>query len=153
MKIKDLIVQPITSHIDHRGYLIETFRKDKIDFDPQMMYISYSQPNVCRGAHLHIHQQDYFIFVGPANFRVVVVDNRPDSETYKEVDDFCVGENKPAYVIIPTNCWHGYKNISSCVGMVINIPDKLYKGLHYKDLVDEVRSPWDKIYEWPEITD
>ena len=153
MKIHDLIVQTITPHIDHRGHLIECWRTDKSNFNPEMMYISYSKPGVRRGAHLHRFQQDYFIFMGPGNFRVVVKDNRPDSPTYNEVDDFYVGENKPAYVIIPTDCWHGYQNVSNHTGMVINIPDKLYKGKNYSEPVDEVRCHWDEIYSWPEITD
>jgi len=151
--IKDLIIQKLTPHVDHRGYLIETFRKDKIDFDPTMMYVSYSKPNVRRGAHLHHYQQDYFIFIGPANFRVVVIDNRKESETYGEIADFYVGENNPAYVIIPTNCWHGYENVSDHLGMVINIPDKLYRGIDYKEPVDEVRECWSELYDWPEIRD
>ena len=153
MNIHDLIVQPLQANIDHRGYLIETFRKDKINFDPAMMYVSYSKPNIRRGAHLHHFQKDYFIFLGPANFRVVVIDNREDSPTYLKVDDFCVGENKPAYVVIPTNCWHGYENISDKTGMVINIPDQLYRGENYSEAVDEVRCVWSELYDWHEIND
>jgi dTDP-4-dehydrorhamnose 3,5-epimerase-like enzyme len=118
-----------------------------------MMYVSFSEPGVRRGAHLHKFQQDYFIFIGSGNFRVVVVDNRPESSTYKNCADFYVGENNPAAVIIPTDCWHGYQNVSSKMGMVINIPDKLYKGKNYSEPVDEVRCKWEEIYAWPEIVD
>lgn len=152
MNIHDLIVKPIHANVDHRGYLLEAFRKDKIDFDPAMMYISYSKPNVRRGAHLHHYQKDYFIFVGSGNFRVVVIDNRPESPTYLKIDDFYVGQNNPAFVIIPTHCWHGYENVSDVTGMVINIPDKLYRGYDYKEEVDEVRCNWNDLYEWTEIT-
>ena len=153
MNIKDLIVQKMPVNIDHRGYLIEGWRSDLTNFQPQMMYVSYSQPKVRRGAHLHRLQMDYFVFLGPANFRVVVIDNRDFSSTYKEVDDFYVGANNPVYVVIPTGCWHGYQNVSNEIGMVINLPDKLYKGEQYKDPVDEVRCNWNEIYDWPEVKD
>lgn len=160
--------------MDHRGWLIEGWRSDdklfkpcrcncepkcdtefslKKQFRPEMLYLSYSKPNVRRGAHLHTTQQDYFIFLGPSNFRVVVKDNRSDSPTYNNVADFCVGENKPTAVLIPTNCWHGYENIGNAMGAVINIPDVLYKGENYSEPVDEVRKPWDELYTWPEIQD
>lgn len=153
MNIKDLIVQKIPAHIDHRGYLIEGWRSDSTNFKPEMMYVSYSNPKVRRGAHLHLYQEDYFVFLGPANFRVVVIDNRPDSSTYNDVDDFCVGVNNPAYVVVPTNCWHGYQNVSNETGMVINLPNKLYKGKNYQEKVDEVRCSWDKLYDWPGVQD
>jgi len=155
--INGLIIKYLQPHLDHRGFLLEGWRKDYPefeDFNPEMLYVSYSEPGVRRGAHLHKFQRDYFIFIGPGNFRVVVMDGRASSSTYNDYIDICVGENKPAAIMIPTNCWHGYQNISSKPGMVLNIPDKLYKGLSYSDKeVDEVRKPWDLIYDWKEIQD
>jgi len=154
MKIHDLIVKPLKMHIDHRGFLVEGWRSDSSEsLKPEMMYVSYSNPGIRRGAHKHINQKDYFIFIGPGNFRVVIIDDRSDSPTYKMVDDFYVGENNPAAVLIPTNCWHGYQNISSKMGMVINLPDKMYKGPNYSEDIDEIRMKWENIYDWPEIED
>jgi len=148
--IKDLVVKPLKNHIDNRGYLVEGWRSDfeeLPEFKPEMLYVSYSRPNVRRGAHLHHYQRDYFLFMGPGNFYVVVIDNRPDSPTYKKVTRFFAGENNPKAVLIPTNCWHGYMNVSDKEGMVLNIPDKLYKGINYSDKeVDEVRMSWDSNY-------
>lgn len=151
--IDDLIIKPLKTNIDHRGRLIETWRTDQDDFRPEMMYISYSNPGVRRGAHLHLYQTDFFIFIGPGNFRVVVIDNRPDSQTYLDITNFYAGANNPTSVMIPPNCWHGYQNVSNELGMVINIPDKLYRGLNYSETVDEVRGSWTNLYSWPEIID
>jgi len=157
LNIEGLIVKYLKNHIDHRGYLTECWREDDDlfeGFDPKMMYVSMSEPGVRRGAHMHIKQRDYFIFIGPGNFRVAIVDDRPNSSTYKNaIDNLYVGENNPAAIIIPTGCWHGYQNVSSKVGMVINIPDKLYRGFKYSEDVDEVRKPWDEFNLWKEIND
>ena len=42
-------------------------------------------------------------------------------------------------ILIPPGIVHGYKNISEDLGMVINYPDKLYKGWNKEEEVDEIR--------------
>jgi dTDP-4-dehydrorhamnose 3,5-epimerase len=50
-----------------------------------------------------------------------------------------VGENEPTLVIVPPGVVHGYKCISTEPGLVINLPDKLYKGEGKNEEVDEIR--------------
>ena len=51
-----------------------------------------------------------------------------------------VGKRNPVLVIIPPGIVHGYKNISRDEkGMVINYPNRLYRGWGEKDEVDEIR--------------
>jgi dTDP-4-dehydrorhamnose 3,5-epimerase len=40
---------------------------------------------------------------------------------------------------VPPGVVHGYINISDRDGMVLNYPDKLYKGWGKKEEVDEIR--------------
>jgi dTDP-4-dehydrorhamnose 3,5-epimerase len=49
------------------------------------------------------------------------------------------GDNNLITVIVPPGVVHGYKNISKDYGMVLNFPDKLYKGWDKKEEVDEIR--------------
>jgi dTDP-4-dehydrorhamnose 3,5-epimerase len=50
------------------------------------------------------------------------------------------GEDNPISLIVPPGVVHGYKNISQEVdSMVINYPDKLYRGRDKKEEVDEIR--------------
>jgi len=42
-------------------------------------------------------------------------------------------------VIIPPGVVHAYRNVGSVPGLVFNGPNKLYKGLERKELVDEIR--------------
>ena len=126
---------------DERGILIETFRTDTLpgNIIPQMGYISYTKPGVARGPHGHKFQTDIFSFIGPGNFKVKLWDNRKDSKTYKNFMEITAGEDNPVTITVPPGIVHGYKNISEILAMVLNFPDKLYKGEGKKEDVDEIR--------------
>jgi len=140
-KIKGVVVRPLKKWKDERGWLSEIWRGDEIDpkETPLMTYISMTKPGVARGPHEHKDQTDMFGFLGPSTFRVYLWDNRPDSETYQEHQEFEVGQDNPMVVIVPEGVVHAYKNIGSIDGTVINCPNKLYAGEGKKEEVDEVR--------------
>ncbi len=141
-QIKDLVIKKLNKHHDQRGFLCETFRLDQLPpgVKPAMSYISYTKSGISRGPHEHLEQTDIFAFTGPGNFLLKLWDNRINSKTYCNYMEIVVGESMPALVVIPPGVVHGYKNISSDIdGMVINYPDKLYKGWQRKEDVDEVR--------------
>lgn len=140
-KIEDVIVRPIKKFVDERGWLAELWRTDQVDepTTPVMTYISSTEPGVVRGPHEHVDQTDYFCFLGPGNFKVRVWDNRPDSPTYNVMMTFVVGQDSPTSVIIPPGVAHAYKNVSHIPGIVINSPNRLYRGPHYKEEIDEIR--------------
>jgi dTDP-4-dehydrorhamnose 3,5-epimerase len=52
---------------------------------------------------------------------------------------FEAGENHPISVVVPSRVVHAYKCVSQQGGMVINLPDKLYKGIGKSEDVDEIR--------------
>jgi dTDP-4-dehydrorhamnose 3,5-epimerase len=66
-------------------------------------------------------------------------DNRPDSPTYNRMMSFDAGENAPVAVVVPKGVVHGYKNIGSVDGMVINCPNRLYMGEGKSEPIDEIR--------------
>ena len=128
--IRDVVVRDLKKHVDERGWLSELFRHDEMaeEFYPQMAYISQSQPQVQRGPHEHVHQADFFCFIGPSNFKVRLWDNRPDSETYRSMMTLFVGADNPKSVLIPKGVVHAYRNIGPGVGMVINFTNRLFPG-------------------------
>lgn len=121
---------------DERGWLIEGFRKDSIDVNPEMMYASLTYPKETRGPHEHVKQTDVFVFVGPGLFEL---------KLWKKIDGIIrheihiCGDGMPTLVIIPPGVIHGYRNISDKSGLVINMPDKLYRGHMKSEEVDEIR--------------
>ena len=137
--IKGVVVKKIKKNADKRGWLAEFYRSDEIDFKPAMCYVSLTEPDVVRGPHEHVHQSDFFVFVGPGSFELHLWDRRLKSETEGEYMMLEVGENEPTMVIVPPGVVHGYKNVSTSIAWCINMPDELYKGKHKEDEVDEIR--------------
>jgi dTDP-4-dehydrorhamnose 3,5-epimerase len=140
--IEGVIIDKLNKLVDSRGFLLETFRADNLpdDLRPVMSYISYTRPGVTRGPHEHLGQTDIFCFMGPGNFRIKLWDNRKESRSFGYCMETRGGENNPVRVIVPPGVVHGYQNISPSIdGMVLNYPDKLYRGWENKEEVDEVR--------------
>lgn len=141
-EIEGVIIEKLIKFSDNRGFLVETFRVDNLleDLQPAMSYVSYTKSGIARGPHEHLKQTDIFCFMGPGNFRIRLWDNRKESKTFGCYVEIIGGEDNPIRVIVPPGIVHGYKNISSEVdGMVLNYPDKLYRGWDRKEEVDEIR--------------
>jgi dTDP-4-dehydrorhamnose 3,5-epimerase len=79
--------------------------------------------------------------------KVVLYDNRKDSSTFGEINEFFMGEHNPILLHIPNNVIHGFKCISDKEGIIINCPTELYNY----DNPDEFRiDPYDNDlpYNW-----
>lgn len=143
LKIKGVLTAKLAKNVDQRGWLAELWRTDDVARAggplPVMCYVSRTEGGVCRGPHEHRDQTDYFVFLGPGNFKLLLWDNRPGSPTYKEFIKLFVGEDSPAVVTVPPGVVHGYKCVSSTPGVVINFADRLFAGKDRKEPVDEIR--------------
>ncbi|MGD9900741.1 MAG: dTDP-4-dehydrorhamnose 3,5-epimerase family protein [Calditrichaceae bacterium] len=140
-KIDGVIIKDLKKYDDARGWLIELFRDDEIEkqVSPVMAYISQTLPGITRGPHEHADQTDYFMFVGPSNFKIYLWDSRKDSKTYQTKTVLVLGENSPGSVIVPPGVVHAYKNIGQVPGTVFNAPNRLFAGKNKQEPVDEIR--------------
>jgi dTDP-4-dehydrorhamnose 3,5-epimerase len=143
--IEGVVIEKLTKYFDERGWLTELFRQDEINPTaiPAMGYISMTRPGVARGPHEHKDQTDLFCFVGPSTFRLYLWDNRPGSPTHGLHTTHDVGVASNVVVIIPPGVVHAYKNVGPVDGIVINLPNRLYKGEGRKEEVDEIRHEQD----------
>ena len=134
--MEGIVIKELNQFHDDRGWLVELFREDETDFRPVMSYVSMTKPGISRGPHEHCDQSDYFCFFG--NFRLYLWDNRSGSSTFgKEMTfDMC---GTPHIAIVPPHVVHAYKNIGDNEGLVLNLPDRLYRGSSKKEPVDEIR--------------
>jgi dTDP-4-dehydrorhamnose 3,5-epimerase len=139
--IEGVVIKKLKRFSDERGWLMELYRADEAapEYHPVMTYVSLTRPGIARGPHEHIDQADYFCFAGPSDFKVYLWDNRPESKTYRNKVAIVVGESDPAVVIVPKKVVHAYKNVGVDEGLVINCPNRLFKGEGKKEPVDEVR--------------
>lgn len=142
VKVKKLKVIP-----DERGRLMEMLRSDDdlfIKFG--QIYMTTAYPGVVKGWHYHKKQVDNFVVV-KGMMKVVLYDDRDNSSTKGEANEFFMGEHNPILLQIPLLVYHGFKCISDGEAMCINCPTQLYD---YKE-PDEFRIPahTDKIpYDW-----
>lgn len=145
-EIKGVVIRKLAKAVDSRGWLSELFRNDELEgeFFPTMAYISSTNPGVTRGPHEHREQADLFCFIGPSNFKLRMWDNREESETFRCVTTVVVGQENPSSVLVPAGVVHAYQNIGETEGIVINCPNKLYRGTGRKAEVDEIRHEDDR---------
>lgn len=134
--MEGVVIKELNVFTDERGWLTELFRNDETDFRPVMSYVSLTKPGISRGPHEHMDQSDFFCFLG--NFRLYLWDNRKGSVSFGEKFVLDTG-GKPVTAIVPPGVVHAYKNMGPAEGLVLNLPDRLFRGQGKKDPVDEVR--------------
>lgn len=140
--IKQLRVIP-----DERGYLMEILRSDDSFFQSfGQAYLTVVYPDVVKGWHYHKVQTDHFCVVkGMA--KVVLYDERAESPTRGEVNEFFIGEKNPAVLVIPNGVLHGMKGVGVEPALLLNLPTHAYDHAN----PDEFRVPPhdnDVPYDW-----
>ncbi len=123
---------------DERGTVMEILRSDDEVFRKfGQVYLSTVYPGVVKGWHFHKQQTDNLCIIkGMA--KVVVYDDRPNSPTRGEVQEFFLGEQNPLLLVIPPNVLHGMKGIGTEPAYMINCPTEPYNH----EQPDEFRRPW-----------
>jgi dTDP-4-dehydrorhamnose 3,5-epimerase len=134
--MEGLEIRELTLFEDGRGWLTEIQRDDESGLSPVMSYLSLTKPGLVRGPHEHVEQTDYFCFIG--SFRLYLWDNRKGSPTYRQYKVLDTS-GVPTVAVVPPGIVHAYKNIANEDGLVINMPDRLYRGKGKKEPVDEIR--------------
>lgn len=139
--VEGVVVTPRRKFTDSRGWLMETFRCDEIgsELTPAMGYTSVTLPGVVRGPHEHADQTDFFVFLGPGNFKIWLWDNREGSPTYGNRQVLLAGEENPRQVIVPPGVVHAYRCLGPGPGFSQNFPNRLYAGEGRRHPVDEIR--------------
>jgi dTDP-4-dehydrorhamnose 3,5-epimerase len=145
--ITDVKVKKLKVNVDERGRLMEILRRDDPMFEKfGQVYMTTAKPGVVKAWHYHKKQDDFFTCIQGA-MRLALYDARRRSPTYGEVNEFLVSLDDPMLVSIPKKVYHGFKCVSECEAVVINIPTRAYD----RDKPDEYRvDPYDnKIpYDW-----
>jgi len=108
VKTKDLKVIP-----DERGWLMEVLRCDDDLFEKfGQVYVTTAYPGIVKAWHYHKIQTDNFTCIR-GMMKVALYDSRKDSPTYKEINEFFIGEKKPMLITVPPLVYHGFKAIGT----------------------------------------
>ncbi len=121
VKIKKLRVIP-----DERGRLMEMLRcDDDLFIKFGQAYITTAFPGAVKAWHYHKKQTDSFVVV-KGMMKVVLYDDRENSSTKGEINEFFMGIHNPILLQIPPYVYHGFKCIGEEESMVINFPTEPY---------------------------
>jgi dTDP-4-dehydrorhamnose 3,5-epimerase len=142
VKTKRLNVIP-----DERGWLMEILRCDDEVFKKfGQVYVTTAYPSVVKAWHYHKKQTDNFTCI-KGMMKVTLYDDRKNSSTYKEINEFFIGEKNPLLITVPPGVYHGFKAIGTEIAFFLSVPDLPY---NHKE-PDEYRLPADTKeipYDW-----
>jgi dTDP-4-dehydrorhamnose 3,5-epimerase len=105
---------------------MEMLRSDEAMFIKfGQIYLTTAYPGAVKGWHYHKKQIDHFVVVR-GMMKIVLYDARQDSPTYREVNEFFIGDHNQMLLQIPNYVYHGFKCISEHEAIVVNCTTEVY---------------------------
>lgn len=148
ININDVIITELRKIPDERGCIMHMLRADAPHFQKfGEIYFSKAFPGVIKGWHEHTKQvQNYAVIRGM--IKLVLFDNRPDSDTYQSLQELYIGDENYALVTIPTGVVNGYKCIGHHECIVANcstLPHEIGEMIRHDPFGDMVPYNWDLV--------
>ena len=112
------IVSAVT-HPDERGTLCEISSLALKAHPAPIVYVYQFtiRPGKVKGWHIH-HLHDDRIFISQGTVKVVLYDNRPDSPTYRVINEIYRTEHHRTLMVIPAYVFHAHHNVGQTEGPV-----------------------------------
>lgn len=141
-KIAGLKLIRLNEFKDNRGSFIKTFNNDLflshgLDVDFKESYYSISAIDVIRGMHFQIPPADHtkLVYVNTGAILDVILDIRPDSNTFGQYISLEINSKNQILVYIPKGCAHGFRSLADDT-MVTYMQTSCYnnacdKGIRY----------------------
>ena len=125
MILQDINITELRTIPDERGYIKHIIKKSELGGYENFgeVYMASIYPGVVKGWHLHtVQTQNYVCLKG--NIKLVLYDKRPESQTYKQLQEIYMGELNHIRVKIPPGICNGYTAIGKQEAWVLNVSDK-----------------------------
>ena len=137
--IKDVAKIDLVAHVDDRGYLIEIIRATDPYFTKfgQVYLVGNFAKGTIRAFHKHKVLWDWF-FISHGSAKFVLVDDREDSPSYKEMNTFVVCSRNPSLIVVPPGVYHGWMSLEDDTQMISTASE-----VYNRENPDEVRIPPD----------
>ncbi len=125
--IDGVVVRPAVTQTDDRGTLSEIYNPAwGIHPDPlAYIYQVTIRPGKVKGWVVH-HKQDDRLYFSSGTLQVVLFDARPGSKTKGLINEFFLGDNNRALVIIPKGVFHAVRNVGLTDALFVNTPTRAY---------------------------
>ena len=118
--IDGVILTPLRQIFDERGKVMHMLREDSPIFTRfGEIYFSCTHPGVVKAWHLHKEMTlNYAVIQGEIKF--VLFDDRPDSPTRGEIQEFFISPENYMLVTVPPLIWNGFKSMGTSASIVAN---------------------------------
>ena len=143
--IDGVILTPLRQIFDERGKVMHMLREDSPVFSRfGEIYFSCTHPGVVKAWHLHKEMTlNYAVIYGEIKFELF--DDRTDSPTRGEIQEFFISPENYMLVTVPPMIWNGFKGVGLQTAIVANCAT-----LPHTPIELERRSPDDTSipYDW-----
>ena len=121
--IEGVIVTPLKQFFDERGKVMHMLREDSSHFKRfGEIYFSCTYPGAVKAWHLHKKMTlNYAVVTG--TIKCVLYDNRDDSKTKGQVEEFYMSPENYFLLTVPPLIWNGWKGIGDKASIVANCAD------------------------------
>ena len=118
--IDGVIITPLRQIFDERGKVMHMLREDSPVFSRfGEIYFSCTHPGVVKAWHMHKKMTlNYAVIHGEIKF--VLFDDRTDSPTRGEIQEFFISPENYMLVTVPPMVWNGFKSIGTSTSIVAN---------------------------------
>ena len=118
--IEGVILTPLRQIFDERGKVMHMLREDSAVFSRfGEIYFSCTHPGVVKAWHLHKEMTlNYAVIHGEIKF--VLFDDRPESATRGELQEFFISPENYMLVTVPPLVWNGFKSVGTVASIVAN---------------------------------
>jgi dTDP-4-dehydrorhamnose 3,5-epimerase len=126
--IEGVIRRDAVTHPDERGTLTEVFNPAWDLSDEPLVYVYQVtiRPGEVKGWVVHAEQDDR-LFFSTGDVKVVLFDDRPDSETFEQLNVLYFGESRRGLLRIPRGVYHAVQNVGLHDALFVNCPTAPYR--------------------------
>lgn len=113
---------------DDRGSVTELY-SPFWGFDDLPLVFLYTvtvRPGKVKGWAVHYEQTDRYFFYQGA-LKLVLYDSRPDSSTYRMINELYFSETNRSLVLVPPHVYHAVHNVGTTDVLMINFPSHPYR--------------------------
>lgn len=142
--IEGVIVTPLKQFFDERGKVMHMMHEESLHFKHfGEIYFSCTYPGAVKAWHLHKRMTlNYAVVMG--TIKCVLYDNREDSKTKGQIEEFYMSPENYFLLTVPPLVWNGWKGIGESMSIVANCSDIRHDP---EEIVRE--KPFGKIpYDW-----
>jgi dTDP-4-dehydrorhamnose 3,5-epimerase len=144
--LENIIITKLKKIPDERGAIYHMLRNDDKHFQKfGEIYFSIAYPGVIKGWHEHTKQvQNYCVVEGM--IKLVMYDNRKESQSYQKLQELFLGDENYCLVTIPTGIIMGYKCIGNKKSILANcstLPHDPSEMISYDPIGGKIPYNWD----------